>query len=77
MAKKTDSPITSMYCTNKRSSTITKKGKKDDDTTTITKTCNRLNYTTRRNKREHPKLELKKYCRQCRKHTLHKGKDAK
>ena len=35
--------------------------------------CKRRNYTTYKNKNTHPdRLELKKYCRWCRKHTLHK-----
>lgn len=41
--------------------------------------CNKLNYTQHRNKRTHPKLEFSKFCNTttCRKHTAHKGKDAK
>ncbi|MCX7974617.1 MAG: 50S ribosomal protein L33 [Candidatus Aminicenantes bacterium] len=35
--------------------------------------CKRRNYTTTRNKKKQTeKLELKKYCRFCQKHTLHK-----
>jgi len=36
--------------------------------------CKRRNYTYRRNKKKKDpkKLELKKYCRFCRKHTIHK-----
>ncbi len=35
--------------------------------------CKRRNYSTTKNKRTTPdKLELKKYCRFCRKHTVHK-----
>ncbi|TET72480.1 MAG: 50S ribosomal protein L33 [Candidatus Aminicenantes bacterium] len=35
--------------------------------------CKRRNYTTTRNKRkQQDKLEQKKYCKFCRKHTLHK-----
>jgi len=35
--------------------------------------CNRRNYSTTRNKKKTPdRLELKKYCRFCRKHLLHK-----
>jgi large subunit ribosomal protein L33 len=35
--------------------------------------CKRRNYTTTRNKRKTPeKLQLKKFCRWCRAHTLHK-----
>ncbi|MFP3982863.1 MAG: 50S ribosomal protein L33 [Desulfurivibrionaceae bacterium] len=35
--------------------------------------CKRRNYTTTKNKRRTPnKLELKKYCRFCRTHTLHR-----
>ena len=36
-------------------------------------TCKMRNYTTRKNKRLHPdRLEHKKYCAKCRKHTTHK-----
>ena len=35
--------------------------------------CKRRNYSTTKNKRTTPdKLEMKKYCRFCRKHTAHK-----
>jgi large subunit ribosomal protein L33 len=35
--------------------------------------CDQRNYTTTRNKKkQQAKLELKKFCRHCRKHTLHK-----
>jgi large subunit ribosomal protein L33 len=35
--------------------------------------CKNRNYTTTKNKRKHPdRLEHKKYCRFCRKHTVHK-----
>ena len=35
--------------------------------------CKRRNYTGKKNKRLHPdRVEHKKYCRFCRKHTLHK-----
>ena len=35
--------------------------------------CKRRNYTTTKNKRTTPdKLEFSKYCRFCRKHTVHK-----
>ena len=35
--------------------------------------CKNRNYTTTRNKRQNPgKLELKKFCSTCRKHTVHK-----
>jgi large subunit ribosomal protein L33 len=35
--------------------------------------CKRKNYSTTKNKRRTPdKLELKKYCSSCRKHTLHR-----
>ncbi|MBN2468395.1 MAG: 50S ribosomal protein L33 [Deltaproteobacteria bacterium] len=35
--------------------------------------CKQRNYTTTKNKKATPKkLELKKYCRFCREHTLHK-----
>ncbi len=35
--------------------------------------CKRRNYSTTKNKRTTPdKVELKKYCRFCHKHTVHK-----
>ena len=35
--------------------------------------CKRRNYSTTRNKKKTPdKLSLKKYCRHCRTHTVHK-----
>jgi len=35
--------------------------------------CKNRNYTTTKNKRKHPnRVEAKKYCPTCRKHTLHK-----
>ena len=35
--------------------------------------CKKINYYTKRNKKKlKKKLELKKYCRWCRRHTLHK-----
>jgi len=35
--------------------------------------CKRRNYTTTRNKKkQQDKLQMKKYCRFCRKHTEHK-----
>ncbi|MBS3757353.1 MAG: 50S ribosomal protein L33 [Desulfobacterales bacterium] len=35
--------------------------------------CKRKNYSTTKNKRTKPdKLEFKKYCRFCQKHTLHR-----
>jgi len=35
--------------------------------------CKRRNYTTYKNKQNDPnRLEMKKYCPSCRKHTLHK-----
>jgi large subunit ribosomal protein L33 len=35
--------------------------------------CKRKNYTTNKNKKNtKDKLQLKKYCRWCRKHTVHK-----
>ena len=37
------------------------------------KTCKERNYTTTKNKKTTPdKLELRKYCPTCRKHTAHK-----
>ena len=35
--------------------------------------CNRVNYFTRKNKKQvERKLEYKKFCNWCRKHTVHK-----
>ncbi|MER3447022.1 MAG: 50S ribosomal protein L33 [Ignavibacteriales bacterium] len=35
--------------------------------------CKRRNYSTKKNKQTHKeKIELKKYCRWCKHHTLHK-----
>ena len=35
--------------------------------------CSRANYTTTKNKRTHPdRMEIKKYCKWCRKHAPHK-----
>ncbi|MFN2127489.1 MAG: 50S ribosomal protein L33 [Anaerolineales bacterium] len=35
--------------------------------------CKQRNYTTTKNKRLHPqRVEFKKYCRFCNKHTVHK-----
>ena len=35
--------------------------------------CKNKNYSTTKNKKNTPdKLQLKKYCRHCRRHTLHK-----
>ncbi|MBI3362904.1 MAG: 50S ribosomal protein L33 [Chloroflexi bacterium] len=35
--------------------------------------CKNRDYTTEKNRRNDPgRLELKKYCRYCRKHTVHK-----
>jgi large subunit ribosomal protein L33 len=35
--------------------------------------CKNRNYTTEKNRRNDPgRIELKKYCRFCRKHTVHK-----
>jgi large subunit ribosomal protein L33 len=35
--------------------------------------CKRKNYTTKKNKKTTPeRLELKKYCKWCKKHTPHK-----
>lgn len=44
-----------------------------DNITLACSECDRRNYTTTRNKKKQQnKLELKKYCRFCRKHTPHK-----
>ncbi len=35
--------------------------------------CKNRNYSSTKNKKQHPdKLELKKFCKFCRKHTAHK-----
>jgi large subunit ribosomal protein L33 len=35
--------------------------------------CKKRNYTTEKNRRNDPnRMEIKKYCPHCRKHTLHK-----
>ncbi len=35
--------------------------------------CKNRNYSTTKNKRTHPdRMELSKYCRFCRKHTVHR-----
>jgi len=35
--------------------------------------CKRRNYATKKNKQNDPdRMEIKKYCRFCKKHTLHK-----
>lgn len=34
--------------------------------------CDRLNYTLHKSKKVEGKLELKKFCKWCKKHTLHK-----
>ncbi|HEC23184.1 MAG TPA: 50S ribosomal protein L33 [Chloroflexi bacterium] len=35
--------------------------------------CGERNYTTEKNRRNDPqRLELRKYCRRCRQHTLHR-----
>ena len=39
--------------------------------------CKHRNYTTFKNRDIKEKLELKKYCPNCRKHTLHKEAKAK
>ncbi|MBM3250798.1 MAG: 50S ribosomal protein L33 [Candidatus Nealsonbacteria bacterium] len=34
--------------------------------------CKRINYFTKKSKTMEGKLELKKFCKWCRKHTIHK-----
>ncbi|MBR6239771.1 MAG: 50S ribosomal protein L33 [Clostridia bacterium] len=35
--------------------------------------CRQRNYNTLKNRQKHPeRLEMKKYCRFCRKHTIHR-----
>lgn len=41
----------------------------------LCKECNRQNYVTERNKLNTGKLELKKHCKQCKSHTLHKTRE--
>jgi large subunit ribosomal protein L33 len=36
--------------------------------------CNKINYYTRKSKGVKEKLSLKKFCKYCQKHTLHKEK---
>lgn len=44
-----------------------------DQITLACSECDRRNYTTTRNKKKQQnKLEMKKYCRFCRRHTNHK-----
>jgi large subunit ribosomal protein L33 len=44
----------------------------------VCENCKRKNYTTDKNKKSTPaKLELKKYCPTCGKHTLHKESSIK
>lgn len=38
-------------------------------------TCGKQNYVVMINKVNDPKLEIKKYCNQCRTHTVHKSKE--
>ncbi|NLC26344.1 MAG: 50S ribosomal protein L33 [Fastidiosipila sp.] len=43
-----------------------------DKITLACSVCKQRNYDTKKNKRNTPdKVELKKYCRFCKKHTLH------
>jgi len=47
--------------------------KKEHSVKLVCDKCKHINYYTRRNKKTvEKKLELKKYCRWCRKHTIHK-----
>jgi large subunit ribosomal protein L33 len=52
--------------------------KKKEATETISmqcESCKRLNYSTRKNKRNNPdRMERKKYCKFEQKHTVHKEK---
>ncbi len=44
-----------------------------DQITLACNDCKRRNYTATKNKRKHPdRVEFKKFCPFCRKHTLHK-----
>ncbi len=52
---------------------MAKKGEVVIHVTLACSECGRRNYHTKRNKRNTPeKLQLKKYCRYCQRHTLHK-----
>lgn len=53
---------------------MVKKGKAIRLTITLACTeCKEQNYTTEKNRRNDPsRLELRKYCPRCRKHTLHR-----
>lgn len=44
-------------------------------TALLCKVCNSQNYVTQRNKTNTQKLELDKYCNNCRKISSHKSKD--
>ena len=47
-----------------------------DQITLACNDCKRRNYITTKNKRLHPdRVEFKKYCPACRKHTAHKETD--
>jgi large subunit ribosomal protein L33 len=41
----------------------------------ICTTCGKQNYVTSRNKVNTPKIELKKYCNQCKAHVIHKMRE--
>jgi len=42
-------------------------------TVKITLACTECNYNTTKNKKNNPdRLEMKKYCRFCKKHTVHR-----
>ncbi len=44
-----------------------------DKITLVCSECKQRNYDTEKNKKNDPdRLEMKKYCRFCRKHTIHK-----
>ena len=74
MAKKGPREIIDLACQGKRvRSKKGTKGKKGDEQGKEERKCNAKNYTTMKNKRNTPdKLEVNKFCKQCRTKTLHK-----
>jgi len=74
MVKKGPREIIDLACQGKRVRSQSKKGKrKKGDDKGDERKCNAKNYTTTKNKRNTAdKLELKKFCKQCRAHTAHK-----
>lgn len=69
--KKGNRPWVNMYCQEMRMRWV--KGEKRKEMVEVEKKCNGMNYVTEKHKRNTPdKLELKKFCSTCGKHTPHK-----